>query len=51
MNQGTVDTYLNWIITEAVEKASDRQASIMANLRKTEMNHHLESFERRFNNN
>lgn len=34
MNQGTVDTYLNWIIGDTVERASDRQASIMANLRK-----------------
>lgn len=51
MNQGTVDSYLNWIISDTVERASDRQASIMANLRKEEMNQHLESFERRFNNN
>ena len=51
MNQGTVDSYLNWIIGDAVERASDRQATIMANLRKQEMNHHRESFERRFNNN
>jgi hypothetical protein len=28
-----------------------RQAEIMTNLRKTEMNDHLESFERRYNNN
>lgn len=51
MNQGTVDSYLNWIINDTVERASDRQASIMANLRKKEMNQHLESYERRFNNN
>jgi hypothetical protein len=41
MNQGTVDSYLNWIINDTVERASDRQASIMANLRKQEMNQHL----------
>lgn len=41
MNQGTVDSYLNWIINNTVERASDRQASIMANLRKQEMNEHL----------
>lgn len=51
MNQGTVDSYLNWIINDTVDRASDRQASIMANLRKQEMNEHLETFERRFNNN
>lgn len=42
---------MNWILGDTVERASDRQASIMANLRKQEMNQHLESFERRFNNN
>ena len=41
MNQGTVDSYLNWIINDTVDRASDRQASIMANLRKQEMNEHL----------
>jgi len=51
MNQGTVDTYLDWIINNTVDKASTRQASIMATLRKTEMNAPLEGFERRFNNN
>jgi hypothetical protein len=51
MNQGTVDTYLDWIINNTVDKASTRQASIMATLRKTEMNVPLEGFERRFNNN
>ena len=51
MNQGPVDSYLNWIINNTVERASDRQASIMANLRKQEMNEHLETFERRYNNN
>jgi hypothetical protein len=35
MNQGTVDTYLDWIINSTVDKASTRQASIMATLRKT----------------
>lgn len=35
MNQGTVDSYLNWIVTDTVERASDRQARIMANLRRT----------------
>jgi hypothetical protein len=44
MNQGTVDSYLNWIINDTVERASDRQACIMANLRKQEMNQHLESY-------
>lgn len=34
MNQGTVDSYLNWIISDTVERATDRQATIMANLRK-----------------
>ena len=41
MNQGTIDTYLNEIINDTVERASDRQGSIMANLRKQEMNQHL----------
>ena len=51
MNQGTVDTYLDWTINSTVDKASTRQATIMTNLRRTEMNAPLEGFERRFNNN
>jgi hypothetical protein len=35
MNQGTVDTYLDWIINSTVDKASTRQATIMTNLRRT----------------
>jgi hypothetical protein len=35
MNQGTVDTYLDWIINNTVDKTSTRQATIMTNLRRT----------------
>jgi len=42
VRQGTVDTYLDWIINNTVEKASTRQATIMANLRREQMNKPLE---------
>lgn len=51
VHQGTVDTYLDWILNNTLEKASTRQATIMANLRRQKMNKPLEDFERKYNNN
>lgn len=51
MNQGTVDTYLSHLLKSTIDNSSVRQAEIMATLRKTEMNSHLETYERQYNNN
>lgn len=45
-HKGTVDTYLDWIITNTVENASKRQATIMSNLRRSKLDKPLEKFER-----
>lgn len=51
VHQGTVDSYLDWIMNNTCELASTRQATIMANLRKEKMNQPLEQFERKYNAN
>lgn len=50
-HKGTVDTYLDWIMDNTVEKASRRQATIMSNLRRNKLDKPLEKFERKFTNN
>lgn len=51
VHQGTVDTHLDWLMHNALEQSSSRQATIMTNLRKAQFNLPLEEFERKYNNN
>ncbi|KAL4472978.1 hypothetical protein ABPG72_020672 [Tetrahymena utriculariae] len=51
VHQGTVDTYLDWLMSNALEQSSARQATIMTNLRKAKFNLPLEDFEKKYNNN
>eukprot|EP00331_Platyophrya_macrostoma_P030688 CAMPEP_0176453828 /NCGR_PEP_ID=MMETSP0127-20121128/29490_1 /TAXON_ID=938130 /ORGANISM="Platyophrya macrostoma, Strain WH" /LENGTH=552 /DNA_ID=CAMNT_0017842801 /DNA_START=223 /DNA_END=1881 /DNA_ORIENTATION=+ len=45
MHQGTVDTYLSRMVGDAVEKASSRQAGMMAKIRKEEIDKQIEKLE------